>query len=260
MAPSALGPSLPDIDSPVRKSLDPVGTPRRSGSLASTANTMYSHPPSNHGGSRTASRMSTQFPSDDASAADLWTRYNHIKDTDVAKNTLLEVRDCSRDISSATKSFEIMNLARSMVMRSATVEIPAHQYLTQEVITRYAYLQQTHNNYLQATEQQLADNNARELSEVRRLNSQLVEMLVSAIKLGNLRLDQSNTYPGIRPFCARFDRRRRHDLRQLSASTWRGRWAASSESPHPGRRRMVTDQCGRLLIALSHCDPYLCQR
>lgn len=97
MAPSALGPSLPDIDSPVRRSLDPVGTPRRSGSLASTANTMYNNNSvSNPAGSRAGSRMASHFPTDDASAANLWARYTQIKDTDVAKNTLLEVRFSSR--------------------------------------------------------------------------------------------------------------------------------------------------------------------
>ncbi|CZT23612.1 uncharacterized protein RCC_09326 [Ramularia collo-cygni] len=137
MAPSALGPSLPDIDSPVRKSLDPVGTPRRSGSMASTTNTMYSL--SNPGGSRTASRMSAHMPSDNgsaASAANLWARYTQIKDMDVAKNMLLE-----------------------------------------EVITRYAYLQQLHNNYLQATEQQLAESNVNELRRVKEMNSELFAML-----------------------------------------------------------------------------------
>lgn len=91
MAPSALGPSLPDDNSPVKSSLDPVGTPRRSGSLASSANTMYNHSLSNPTGSRAASRMATHYPTDDASAANLWARYTQCKDTDVAKNLLLEV-------------------------------------------------------------------------------------------------------------------------------------------------------------------------
>lgn len=113
MAPSALGPSLPDIDSPVRTSLDPVGTPRRSGSLASTANTMYNYSLSNPAGSRTASRMATQYPTDDSSAANLWARYTKIKDTDMEKNLLLEV--CSGSNIRSFRCTEVQNLALRFV-------------------------------------------------------------------------------------------------------------------------------------------------
>lgn len=47
------------------------------------------------------------------------------------------------------------------------------------MITRYGYLQQTHDNYLRATEQQLAENNDRELLRTRADMQELVEMLVS---------------------------------------------------------------------------------
>ncbi|SMY21158.1 unnamed protein product [Zymoseptoria tritici ST99CH_1A5] len=134
MTPSALAPSLPDIDSPLRTSLDPVGTPRRSGSSSSCANPWNTD--SRAGSVRTfsGSRIVTDS---DLHVASLWARYAQIQATEGTKNELLE-----------------------------------------EVLTRYTYLQQTHNELLATTEQELISKVASvELENSKADVARLVDML-----------------------------------------------------------------------------------
>lgn len=94
------------------KGLDPIGTPRRNGSLNGSLNS------NGHAGLPRVSSHST-FPGNivtpsngEGNADDFWLRYNQLKHIDATKDNLLE-----------------------------------------EVLTRYTYLQQTHNDYVRSVEQ-----------------------------------------------------------------------------------------------------------